>query len=168
MRLARAPLPVEPLDERRIDVERHDALGEAQRIQARRRPGRPGSGRVGPGRDFVQLRARSAVDLLDAGVLGIRIDARQDGVADHPVEVGALAGRRGPFGHTPGAVGVRVLVALPLAGRILDVVAAIGQVHDLGAGLGLGGGGAGELALVEEVDLDGDAGHVRVRCAGSR
>src|SRR5439155_13898324 len=49
-------------------------------------------------------------------------------------EVSSLPRATGPLGQPPSAIGVCVLIALPLSGRVFHVGTAIGQVHDFGSG----------------------------------
>ena len=97
---SRAPIPllelglVEAFELGRIDVERHHALGQTERIEA-------GVGTIDLdagelGRDLRQL-ADVPRSVLDADMRRIRILHRQDGVASHPVEIGTHAGTTPPL-----------------------------------------------------------------------
>ena len=111
-----------------------------------------------------QFRHGGAVDLLDAGVVVVHI--RQHCVGHRPVDQRALTAAtdllfEAPVtGHPRLSIGRRVVAELrPSAGRIVLVVAAIGQRDHLLRGIGDIARGGGELALVLEVDRHRHAQH---------
>src|SRR5207245_4097097 len=117
---------------RRIDVEWNHILGEAKWVQT-------SIGLVNFSLDVVQGRSDvaklgdgRAVDLLDSSVGGIRVCVGQQSIGGNPIEVSSLPRATGPLGQPPSAIGVCVLIALPLSGRVFHVGTAIGQVHDFG------------------------------------
>src|SRR5262249_37311141 len=131
------------------DIEWNDVARQAQGVQA-------GVARVNLRLNLLevaghlaQLGDGGAVDLLDAGV--VRIDRRENGIPDHPIQVRALTGARSPFGEAPGAGWFAVFVPLPLPGRVLDVIGTVGEVHDLRSGARLRGGGRREFSFIEVI-----------------
>ena len=105
------------------------------------------------GGDLAQFGDGGAIDLCNAAVSRVRIHVRQQRVAYDPIEECTLAGAAAPFGQTPGACFLRVLVALPLASGVFDVGVAIGQIYNFGSRAGPSGGGGGEFAFILVIHL---------------
>ncbi len=144
----------------RVDVEGHHVLREAERIQS-------GVGLVDLALhvlvlrgDLVEMADGGTLDLLDTDVAGIGILRRHHRVDGHPIKIGTHAGAATPLREAPGALGLGVVIALPLPGGIGHEGLAIGQVHDLGTGAGLRCRGFRKLAFVEEIHLQRHARHL--------
>ena len=112
----------------------------------------------GDRRQFLQLGHGGAVDLLDAArVRGIGVHIREDGVADHPVQIRALPGARGPMIHAPIAgagdgavreVGLGRGEVRPPVPRTGEVIATPGEIEGLLASSCHRARGGGELPFV--------------------
>ena len=100
---------------------------------------------------------------------GIRVHIRQDGIADHPIDQGSLAGAGRPLIHAPlpdhvrgdtgirdGAVGeARIGEGTPTAVLSGNVSLPPVEIEDLSSGPRNGGRGGGELPLVHVPDRHG-------------
>ncbi len=137
-----------------VDVEGHHAARQAEGIEAGVGAVEGGLDLAVVLGDLGDFRHPGAVDLADLGEArgyqnavvaqeGLEIGVEravhrsrllplvgQERVGRHPVEVGAVAGAARPARQSPGALGIRVLVALPLAGR---VAGGAGHPHHLEA-----------------------------------
>ena len=114
--------------------------------------------RIISGGNFGDLLNGRTIDLRQAGVGRVGIGGGQERIDGYPVQQRARPGAMAPFGETPRAIRIGVLIALPLAGRIIHVASAITEIDNLGARFGLRGGGARKLPFVEVIYLHRDAG----------
>ena len=155
--VVRVPFPVDPVEER-IDIEAHGICAQPDGVVALIRRGQRllyGEERRGNLRQFelvdLPVDPLQVLQLVGRGRIGIR---RHQGIADQPVEVGALPGPFGPLGNAPGPGRIGVGVALPLSIRILGIGLPVGRLDDLVTGPRPGGRDAGKGFLVEIIRLD--------------
>ncbi len=141
-----------------INVEGHDSGCDTQRIQSRIGLVHLGLNRTVLSGDLVHFGDGGAVDLLDADMVGVGIGRGKNRVGDDPVEDCTAASAARPFIETPGALGIGVLVSLPLPGWIFDVFDPVGEVDNFSADFRLGCGGTGKFPLVKVIHADGGPG----------
>ena len=149
----------------RRDVEGDGAGAQSKRVEAGVGIVDGGLEGVGGGHQLAEFRHSGAVDDLNAAVVRVGVNSRQERVADHPVQEAALRAAGNPFVETlvAGDIAARVHLAVaemaPPGGRIVAVALAVHQPDGLNSGAGGIGGGGGELALVLVVDLHRLAEH---------
>ena len=146
---------------RRRNVEGHGVRAEREGVEPRVDAVDLALERLAERGEFRQLRHGRPIHDLHAVILRVQILVGQNGIADQPVEIGALRGAGTPLdgppvaSHAGGGVILAIAQVRPAGGSIVGVTLPVGQRDDLLGGAGNIDGGSGELALVEVVDLDG-------------